>query len=286
MEQIAENVFVETAYEGVNVGAIVTSQGVIAIDTPTYPRQARDWAVRLHTLTPRPILYVILTDYYGGRILNARWLNAPIIAHQVTADKLGSYDKRYPANLLDTLAARNPLRGRELSNGPVEKPAMSFSDNLHILKNSSNILLLSAPGPTSGNIWVYLPNKGILFAGDTVSIGHHPFLLEATSKQWLGTLQRLQAWGDDLHTIVPGRGTLCNQSAVQTVFAYITRMRECIKGHIFAGKSRESTAVYIPELLAMFPQNGPPTEWLQQQIKQSLDHIYDELQLGSNGAVR
>jgi glyoxylase-like metal-dependent hydrolase (beta-lactamase superfamily II) len=282
MEQIAENVYVEPSYEGVNVGAIVTNQGIIAIDSPSYPRQAREWAMRLHTLSPRPVLFVILTDYHGDRVLNARWLNAPIIAQQVTADKLASYDKRYPAHLLDNLASRNPQRGRELGNGPIEKAAMSFSNDLHILKGGIQLRLLTAPGPTSGNIWVYLPTKGILFAGDTVTAGYHPLLLEGTSQLWLETLQRLQTWSEPLQTIVPGRGSFTHQETISPMSAYLGQMRECVEKHIAEGKVKEGTAVYIPEFLAMFPQNGLPDDWLRQQIKQSLDHVYDEIQLGRN----
>ncbi|HFQ94131.1 MAG TPA: hypothetical protein ENK32_08995, partial [Anaerolineae bacterium] len=76
MEQIANNIYVETNYEGVNVGAIVTPKGVIAIDAPSYTRQARDWAMRLNALHPKGIQYTILTDWHGDRILNTRWLNA------------------------------------------------------------------------------------------------------------------------------------------------------------------------------------------------------------------
>lgn len=279
MEQIAENVYVESAYEGINVGAVVTSQGIIAIDAPSYPRQARDWAVRLQTLTPRPILFVILTDYHGDRILNARWLNAPLITHQATANKLACYDKRYPANLLDNLIARNPLRGRELSSGPMEKAALSFSHKLHILKGGVQLRLLAAPGPTSGNIWVYLPGKAVLFTGDTVVTDYHPCLLENNSRLWLETLARLQAWPEPLQAIVPGRGQLANKEAVTAISAYLNQMRECVQSHLAQARPREDTAVYIAELLAMFPQNGLPVGWLHQQIKHSLDHVYDEIQL-------
>ncbi|GIK54605.1 MAG: MBL fold metallo-hydrolase [Chloroflexi bacterium] len=282
MEQIADNIYIETAYEGVNVGAVVTGQGIIAIDAPTYPRQARDWAIRLQTLSPRPVLFTILTDYHGDRILNARWLNAPIIAHQVTAEKLDHYIKRYPANLLENMAARNPYRSRESISGAIEKAAINFTDSFHLHKGGVHFQLLKAPGPTSGNLWVYLPAKGILFAGDTVTTGHHPLLLEPVSDQWLQTLQRLERWPGALHTVVPGRGAIPVETDTVPIRAYLQQMQERVRSHVAAGKAREETAVYIPEFLAMFPINELPLDWLRQQIKCSLDHIYDEIQLGQS----
>ena len=49
MNELGKNIFVETHYAGVNVGAILTYKGLIAVDVPTFPREARDWACLLYT---------------------------------------------------------------------------------------------------------------------------------------------------------------------------------------------------------------------------------------------
>lgn len=286
MEKIAENVYVETGYEGVNVGAIITRQGTIAIDVPSYPRQARDWALRLQSFTLKPILYLILTDYNGDRILNSRWLNAPIITHQITANKLLSYDKRFPNPLSESLTMRNPQRAREFNNNLVQKPAISFSKKMQILKGQEKIQLLKATGPTSSNIWAYLPNKGVLFAGDTVVVGQHPRLLEPTSKQWLESLAKLRNWPLTIQQLVPGRGSLSTSGMIEPVAHYFSVIRSCLQTHISNGRQREETAVYIPQFMAMFPQQNLPEPWLHQQIKRTLDHVYDEIQLEQNPISR
>lgn len=284
MEQIAANIYVETGYEGVNTGAILTRQGIIAIDVPSYPRQARDWSMRLHTLSHKPLQHLILTDANGDRILNTRWINAPIIAHQATAVKLISYDKRYPVSMMESLASRNPARSRELSNNQVEKPAVSFSHTLRILKGEVEILLLSAPGPTWGNLWVYLPHQGVLFAGDTLIPNYPPLLADQCSQQWLDTLHRLENWSQAIYTIVPGRGPLTNLDAIPPMRRYLEELRQRIRTHIEEGRPREKTAVYVSEFMAMFPPNGLPPDWLSRQIACSLAHVYDEIQLEQTAA--
>lgn len=279
MEQIAENIYLEEGYDDINVGAIVTRQGVIAIDTPSYPRQARDWAIRLQSLSLKSIIFVILTDYHGDRVFNARWFNAPIITHQVTANKLIGYDKRFPTPIIDSLTQRNPQRSREFSNSLVEKAAISFNQKMQISKGHVSIELLEAPGPTSGNIWVHLPEQKVLFAGDTVTHDHHPFFLEGTSTLWIKTLERLQMSFNHEYTIVPGRGAISPlQTVVSPLKAYIQLLQDRVREHLLNGRSRESTAVYIPELLKFFPHHNYPPDWMRQQIKMSLDQIYDELQ--------
>jgi glyoxylase-like metal-dependent hydrolase (beta-lactamase superfamily II) len=283
MEQLAENIYVETEYDGVNVGAVVTRQGIIAIDVPSYPRQARNWAMQLHALHHSSVQFIILTDYHGDRILNTRWLHAPIIAHQATTEKLNSYDKRYPVALLDSLIMRSPDKGRELSNSPVERTTLSFSQNLYIRKENLELVLMAAPGPTLGNIWVYVPQSGILFTGDTVTIDIPPLLSEGSSQEWLNTIKRLQQWPQEINAIVPGRGRICQREAIEPIRHYWEHVQMRIRQHIDAGRTREETAVYIPELIDLFPQTSLPTEWLQAQIKRGLDRVYDEIQLAENG---
>ncbi|WP_420631921.1 MBL fold metallo-hydrolase [Candidatus Leptofilum sp.] len=281
MQEIAENVFIETEYDGVNVGAIRTRRGIIAIDVPSYPRQARDWAMRLHALSPRSVQYTILTDYHGDRILNARWLNAPVIAHEATANKLRSYDKRYPQLLLESLSSRNPEFGRELSQSPVEHASLSFTKFMQLWKGGTQVQLIATPGPTTGSIAVYLPKSGVLFAGDCVVADMPPLLVEADTAVWLQTINHLQNWPDPIHHIVPGRGKLCDLAGLTAVANYIEAMRQRLQNHIINQLPREEIYSYQADFLSQFLNPPLPVEWLKKQVKYSLDHVYDEIQLAN-----
>ncbi len=282
MQEIAENIFIETEYDGVNVGAVRTRRGIIAIDVPSYPRQARDWAMRLHALSPRSVQYTILTDYHGDRILNARWLNAPVIAHEATANKLRSYDKRYPQSLLESLSSRNSELGRELSQSPVENASMSFTQIMHLWKGGTELQLFALPGPTEGSIGVYLPKKGVLFTGDCVVTDMPPLLIEADTAVWLQTIQQIQNWPKPIRHIVPGRGNLCAMEAATAVANYIQTMRQQLQNHIADQLPKEEIQNYQQNYLAQFPNPPLPPEWLKKQVKYSLDHVYDEIQLAAD----
>lgn len=43
MQKITDSLYVETGYEGCNVGFVVTEDGIVMIDTPMSPRDAVDW---------------------------------------------------------------------------------------------------------------------------------------------------------------------------------------------------------------------------------------------------
>jgi glyoxylase-like metal-dependent hydrolase (beta-lactamase superfamily II) len=277
MQQIANGVFVETDYEGVTVGAIVRENGIICIDAPTYPRDARHWAMRVRQLAPVPVQYVILTDHHGDRIMNTRWLDAPIISHQQAAEKLNSYDKRYPQPLLDSLLWRNPEYGRELVSSPVDKPAVSFTDKLTLVQNGLTLTVQHVAGPTSGSLWVILPEAGVLFSGDSVVADTHPLLSEANSSRWLDSLQELQQTIDAGYTIIPGRGRLCGPEGARCTTEYLWRVRDCVESHYRQERPREELSHYVAELLATFPLDGVPRDWMQRQIRLGLDRVYDEV---------
>lgn len=279
MEKLAPGIFAETNFIGVNVGAVSTPQGIIALDAPSFPRDARSWAMTLHRTHHFAVIYTVLTDYQGERTLNTRWLNAPTIAHNITADQLHNYDKRYPALLLEGLSQRYPERSRELSSSPVERPVISFDETLILFKGGREVALTAVPGPTSANIWLHVPDANVLFVGDTLTVGSHPLLHQAHTAQWLASLDRLEALAPSLLTIVPGHGPLCDGAAIDPVRQYILAMRATIAQHIQEERAAEETAVYISEFLSYFPHNDAPLDWLKRQIKLSLDRVYVELKL-------
>lgn len=276
MEHIAANIFVETKYEGVNVGAIFTNSGIICIDVPSYPREARHWAAELQKRSSAPIRYVILTDSHGDRIINTRWFNAPIVMHQLAAETLRSYERRYPQKLLDSLIKRNPLYGRELSHYPVGRPTISFTDEMRICLDGQMIKLMHVPGPTAGNSWVYFPEEQLLFAGDSVVVDHHPCLVDAQHDCWIENLEWLLK-ALDVQRIVPGRGPLSDKMGVQPVIDYVKLSRTFVDECIQQQLPQMMLAKYTPELIAHFPLPSSE-EWLQEQIMIGLLQLYHKEQ--------
>ena len=299
MEEIADGVFIETTFEGVNVGAIITAEGVVCIDMPSYPRDARNWSNRLERLHTRGVRYLILTDYNGDRVLNTRWINAPIITHQIVSDKLSGYDRRYPQHLLDSLIQRNPLLGRELSSGPVDQAAVSFSGMMSLHVADYNLTLISNPGPTAGNIWVNWPDGGVLFTGDSVVAEIHPPLDEMCLHDWIDSLDKLTNNVHDGGTIVPGRGELGGPEMITALMSYLRHIAEVVDQHIAAGLERQDLANRVSEITLQFEAQSPipaaaasPTpartsapDWIYRQVVVGLQRAYDERLLASTATI-
>lgn len=276
MEEVAKQIYVETIYDEVNVGAIVTPTGVICIDVPSYARDARDWAARMHRLSPYPVQNIILTDSNGDRILNTRWLNAPIIMHQGSAETLQNFEKKYPQSLLESLSIRNPHRGRELSNGPVERATTSFSGEIIIFRHGLTIELKHAGGPTDGNLWVCLPQHNLIFTGDTLMLDRHPHLTSQSSSAWIDSLKELLTLVDT-HTIIPGRGENVTKDNIQSSLNVLQAMRDTVTAYIDADQPRETLSTLVPNFLNLFPIGSHPIDWVRDRVENSLVNMYDEV---------
>ncbi|MCX7670918.1 MAG: hypothetical protein N2439_12700, partial [Anaerolineae bacterium] len=63
MKEISPGIFIETDHRGANYAGIITDVGVIVIDTPMVPDQARAFRDELRRRAgDKPFLYVINTD--------------------------------------------------------------------------------------------------------------------------------------------------------------------------------------------------------------------------------
>lgn len=279
MERISPTVYIETGYPGVNVGAIATEQGIVCIDAPSRPRDAQDWLEKIHWTIGGPIQYLILTDYQPDRVLCGSLFYSRGVAHQETRDVLQGYAGRFPAPVMENIAARFALSRKELNGTQVIHPQISFDQQATLHLGSQRIDLFHAPGATRGTVWVYVNQDRVLFVGDTVVINEHPPLAEAETSSWLSALARLQ---EDMATeiIVPGRGPRPQRDTIQSLVDFIATARERVCALYCVGRPRAETSALIPELIDCFPPPAPQTEgtteWLQKQLKTGLDHLYDE----------
>ena len=277
MIEIGDGIFVETGFDGVNVGAILTREGIVCIDAPSYPRDARDWVIQLERVHARPIRLLILTDCHGDRILNTRWFHAPILSHRTAAEQLNSYDKRYPQYLIDSLHRRNPAGGRELPHSPVQRPSLSFTDSLSLLFPPYSFDLSHRPGPTPANTWITIPEEGILFVGDSVVTGTLPTFAEMRWHDWMTSLEHLTSSEDSYKVLVPGRGNIGNVSAIEDMITYLLTFEQTVLNHAEQGISPADLTNKAHDVMTSFPTNTLPVDWMANEITRGLERAYEQL---------
>ncbi len=281
MDKLTPHVFVESGYRGCTVGAILTPQGIVCVDTPLLPADARHWRARLAGLSDQPIVYTIYTDGHRDRVLGQQWLGGMVVAHEATWEKLRSYGDAMRQQVVEFLMHHGaPEAAEELSRHlQLALPQLTANHDgvltLHLGK--PQIVVRPVGGATPGSVWVELPDQGVVFAGDVVTQRTHPFMSEASTLQWLERLAELRDANYFATKIVPGRGGSYRRADTQKVTDYLTDMRARVRKIMTERRGKFDSAELLPEFLNRFPIPNDEHERVQRRIRTGLERVYEEL---------
>jgi glyoxylase-like metal-dependent hydrolase (beta-lactamase superfamily II) len=278
MRQIASNVYTSTEHPGANVGFIVMPAGAIAVDAPALPSDARAWRQQIVETADGPILYLVLTDGHPDRLLSARLLGAPIVAARGVYDRASVYTEGFWRGVVDGWARRHPEAADDLAGTPIVLPEVMFTTSLTLHKGGEDLTISHVAGAAPGSAWVHLPDRGVLFAGDTLVVDSHPLLDAAPdSKAWLNTLTALRRPRFSKTTVVPGRGPLCDPSASRPLSDYIALARRRVRSLPVPAAGRVDMTALVAEMLPLFPIAEDERDLVPRRIKAGLDQLYREL---------
>lgn len=277
MKKIASNIYASTDYAGVNVGFVVLPEGAIAVDAPTLPRDARAWRERIEKTARGPILYVLLTDAHPDRMLSVGLLEAPVVATRAAHDRAADYTDGFWRGVVESWARRYPKAADGLNDVSHVLPELLFTDSLTLHKGGEDVVIERVSGGAPGSAWVYLGEQDVLFTGDTVVVGVHPFMeASVDTKAWLNTLKSLRRGRYAKTTIVPGRGPLSDQSSSRPLSEYIALARRRARSLQTAGRARVDKAAAVAELLSSLPVSDSERDVVQRRIKGGLEQLCEE----------
>jgi glyoxylase-like metal-dependent hydrolase (beta-lactamase superfamily II) len=279
VNKIANFIYVSSDYRGVTVGAIVTPGGVICVDAPMLPADARDWRARIASVTHAPIRYIINTDGHRDRVLGQQWLGGAVIATEFTAEKTRGYGDTFRQQVADFLSHHGaPEAAEEIAlNLKVVQPQISFSGKLILHVDSPRVEVWTVGGANPGSAWVLVPGAGILFSGDLLTLDVHPVMSESNTRLWLERLAELRKPAFPAKKIVPGRGPVAKTADTQIMSAYLRDVRSKVRALIKARKAKTDVAPLVPTFLSRFPIAEGERERMQRRIRAGLEHAYDEL---------
>jgi cyclase len=222
MDQVTKNVYVETGYWGCNPGFVVTSEGVVMIDTPQIPRDAM--AYREIVLKYGKPVYLINTEPHGDHFTGNFFFDAVCIAHQGTREAIM---KTQLDALKDRIKLMDPGFEPQLGSYRIKLPTITFSQSMHLFVGSHTFELIHLPGHTASETAVFIPEERTVFTSDNIFNRVQTFLHEAWPKEWLDSLQILKTLEAD--HFIPGHGEVCTK-------AYLDEQADFIKEWIIAVK--------------------------------------------------
>jgi len=212
LEELASGVYAYTAQGDPNVGCLIGTDGVTAIEARATPLMAQRWIDVVRTRTDLPFDDLVLTHYHAVRVLGASAFHARrIITTTKTAelvDERGLQDWASEQGRMPRL-----FQGAEWIPG-LTHPTHTFTEAMTLQVGGRKVeLRFLGRGHTSGDLVVWLPEERILFAGDLVEAQAAPYMGDAHIADWSGaTLDAVAALGAD--QLVGGRGAVVRGSAV------------------------------------------------------------------------
>ncbi len=277
LQEIAPGIFVELEYHGANVAFIVTDEGVILIDTPMLPDQAREWNEVIRRHTDQKIIYIINTDHHRAHVIGNQYFpTATVIAHEQAWKEMKSYGDSFRTRLINMYRDRIPEAVEEWKRTlTIIKPEITFTGRTYLFKGDKEIHLIPLGGHTPATTVVYFPNEKLLFTGDLVVTNRPPFLSQGNTKQWLQALTYLRKLRYDV--LIPGHGELTGKEATEKMSEFLRLVRRKVRIAYRAGMPKADTARSLSHLIRFWPI--PPFEKpkADRRFKSGLGRVWNEM---------
>ena len=278
VRELAPGVFVVSGDSGMgvegrpNAGFIVSPDGVLVTGGLASPVQGDAVLRTIRTRTALPIgwfvLYAHHPDMQFGAIAMKR-AGAIIIAHpdaNIVASEGG------PDQMVadwDQVVGLQEMLGFEFANVP-DRP-VTGADTLQL---GTRHVVIWHPGPahSPGDLMLWLPDDGILFAGDVLVEDGVTMVIDGSSSALLRALDAIEL----LHPriIVPGHGRIVAnpQALIDSTRSYVTALRAAMRAAVEGG---------VPMRRAMAPL--PPADEdrpvsLNSRLRRNANRVYVEME--------
>jgi glyoxylase-like metal-dependent hydrolase (beta-lactamase superfamily II) len=267
MQKVTGNVYAGTNFRGCNSSFVVTSEGVVIIDTPQVPAEAKKWRQEIEKFGA--IKYVINNEPHNDHVAGNCWMGGTLVAHEGTREAIRHNRKEELEEQMKWMAPDALPLDKDFY---YRLPEITFSQEMTIYLGKHTFRLIQAPGHTPSETAVYVPEEQVLFTSDNVVQGM-PIMVEAVPDGWLKSLKKLEKL--DIDTIVPGHGGLCDKSQLKIMHDTVKYMVDAVKAAIARGWSLAETQGKVT-FADRFPPMGPG-DAMAPVRRRSIAHLYEVL---------
>lgn len=257
-----------------NAGIVDLGDKTIVFDTFLSLKAAKDLKRIANELTSHPVDYVINSHYHNDHIRGNQIFKpkSSIISTRTTRIEIANnepneikqeadYAPKSLAKLEKELQfATDSTQLLELNmwlgyykaiveSHPLQivtLPDITFEDSLTIYGSKRRVELIDLSGHTKSDIVMYLPKDKIVFTGDLVFIGCHPYLADGNIQMLLSSLNMLKDM--DIERVVPGHGPVGTKDDILRMMDYVKMAYNLSTTFVEEGKTIDEVSnIKIPE---------------------------------------
>jgi glyoxylase-like metal-dependent hydrolase (beta-lactamase superfamily II) len=272
MRKILKNIYIETNYPGVTLGAVTMPAGTVMIDAPPRPDDGRAWRAELREQSSGENRILILLDSHPDRALGARALESAVLAHNLTAQIFEGRTAIFKAQQVDSGAEWERCSG--LSGIRWMQPQVLFNQRAILNWGDQDILVEHHPGPERGAAWVVLPDSGVVFVGDAVVVKQPPFLARANLDAWIESLDLLLAKPYKDYKIISSRGGLVQPQDIRSLRRFLADTAGQLERLAKKKQLPDAAGKLAPKLLKKFSFAAKYRNMYEHRLSYGLYHYY------------
>lgn len=207
IKEVKPNIFfVDGPGPASNLVYLKSSAGVLVIDTTTSQEEMQT-VLDMADISASDVTLLINTHADGDHILGNGLFDCPIVAHQLTYDRM-----------------------KDAGRPKAELPTKTFSgDKYSIQHGEYAIELVYTGGHKKDMTMVWLLGQRVLFASDIIFQGRYPYMLQSDVPTWIEALKTLPNYQADV--LLPGHGTVCTVADVELLLDYMENTWQLVKEH-------------------------------------------------------
>jgi glyoxylase-like metal-dependent hydrolase (beta-lactamase superfamily II) len=254
---------IDTDGEDSNTTFIITTEGVIIIDTRPTPTEARKVLKEIRKLTDLPIVYTINTHYHGDHTFGNQIFKSSksIIAHKNVRDTLIKSGQDH-LSLFKTFG----LPG--MDEVEVTPPNIVYEKGMEIWLGEYRLqLLYHGKGHTNGDTIIFLDKLRTVITGDLVFNKKIPYMADAYIDEWIESLKYIQFLKNE--TVIPGHGPIGGRPTVIAMKHYLMDLKEHVLEQLKNKKSLEETQNAVEPILKKKYKDWKKLDWIKGNIERA-----------------
>ncbi|MGC5617371.1 MBL fold metallo-hydrolase [Georgenia sp. Z1491] len=214
-----------------NMAVVETDQGLVSVDVTSTERRTRDYLDAVATTTGhgvegRRVDLLLLTHAHPDHCTGSSLVTgAEVVSHAATAAALEA-PVHAPPGVFEPIT---------VGDAHAVVPGRTFETGLTLTRGDEPIEVRH-PGViahTTGDAYVWFPERSLLLAADLVFEGGTPFALSGSVTGWLTALDELRTLAAT--TVVPGHGEIAGRDVIDDVAEYLELVLEAAGRGLAAG---------------------------------------------------
>jgi len=236
---------------GANAGIVVGDTSILVIDTLISAKQAQQLIADIRAISDKPIRYVVNThshlDHTFGNSEFSK-LGAVIIAHMKCKDDMAARG----AGTLQNVGTYG-LTPEDMAGTEIALPELTFDRRMMVDLGGREVeIIFPGLSHSEGSVVVRLVEEKVMFVGDILFAGYHPFIADGDIDGWVQVLQVVDGMEADI--IIPGHGPVSSRKDLAEMSAYLRLFDQKAKELAAGATDLEALTVAMKQVLPPRPE--------------------------------